>query len=221
MLGAMNDITSSPRGILENFIVFEGIDGTGTTTQLNILSRSLSQLGIPFYTTAEPTDSGIGQMIRKVLSGNYPVTPQTLAFLYATDRNEHLYGTGGIQEHTRSGDLVICDRYFFSSLAYQGNTCGIDIPERLNQSFPLPSLLIYFDLSPETALSRISSRGTPDIFERGEVLLKVSEAYDLILERFASEGLKILRVDGSLPIPRVSELIWKAVFPMIRLSKSS
>ena len=215
MLSRMSVPNSPSRPILERFVVFEGIDGTGTTTQLNILSRSLASLGIPFLTTAEPTDSELGKMIRRVLSGEYPVSPETLAFLYATDRNEHIFGNGGVREQIEFGKLVVCDRYFFSSLAYQGCTCGIDLPERLNQSFPLPSLLIYFELSPDAALERVSSRGTPDIFERREFLREVSESYDRILDRFSKEGLKILRVDGSRPIPEISERIKAAVLSLI------
>lgn len=207
----MKQETGCSRQILEKFVVFEGIDGTGTTTQLNILSRTLAQRGVPHFMTSEPTDSELGRIIRRVLSGSYPMTPETLAYLYATDRNEHIFGAGGILENIRSGKFVVSDRYLFSSLAYQGISCGNDLAERLNRGFPLPSLLVYFELSPETALERISARGAPDMFERREFLRSVSNAYERILERYSSEGLSILRVDGSLSIPKVTDLVWNAV----------
>lgn len=214
MLDTMGAETKSSRGTLDGFVVFEGIDGTGTTTQLKLLSQTLAREGLSFHTTAEPTDSAIGRIIRGVLNGEYPATPETLAYLYASDRNEHIYGAGGILEHLRSGELVICDRYIFSSLAYQGNTCGMELPDRLNATFPLPSLLIYFELPPDAALARVSSRGKPDIFERRELQHKVSEAYDKIIDRFASEGLRVLRVDASLPIPAVAGIIRDAVLSL-------
>lgn len=216
----MNTEKNLSRKILKRFVVFEGIDGTGTTTQMNILSRRLSDLDVPYFCTAEPTDSPVGAMIRRALSGDYPVRPETLAYLYATDRNEHLYGENGIQNQLLSGKLVISDRYFFSSLAYQGFSCGSELPERLNSGFPLPSLLVYFELSPETAFNRISNRGVPDIFERREILSEVAAAYERILKRFSSEGLEILRIDGSLPITAVSDLIWSAIFARFLRSDS-
>ncbi len=207
----MKSAPTQTREVWKRFIVFEGIDGTGTTTQRNLLSETLKGRSIPFHSTAEPTDSEIGRLIRRVLAGDVRVGPETLAYLYAADRNEHLYGSRGIREHLDSGEFVICDRYIFSSLAYQGCTCGPELPARLNQSFPLPSLLIYFDLPPERAISRISGRGAPDLFERGEFLSEVSRAYEGILERFDAQGMEILRVDGSRSIPEVAEDIRRAV----------
>lgn len=207
-------MTSKPnrtREVWERFIVFEGIDGTGTTTQRNLLSETLAGRSMPFHSTAEPTDSEIGRLIRGVLAGDVRMGPETLAYLYAADRNEHLYGPGGIRDHLRAGEFVICDRYIFSSLAYQGCTCGPELPDRLNQGFPLPSLLIYFYIPPERAISRISGRGAPDLFERGEFLSEVSRAYEGILARFTSRGMRILRVDGSRSIPEVAEEIREAV----------
>ncbi|NLJ46364.1 MAG: dTMP kinase [Treponema sp.] len=207
----MNNQAAEGREVWDRFIVFEGIDGTGTTTQRHLLSATLTERSIPFHSTAEPTDSEIGRLIRRVLSGDLRIEPETLAYLYAADRNEHLYGPQGIRDHLESGEVVICDRYIFSSLAYQGCTCGLELPDRLNQGFPLPSLLIYFELPPERAVSRISGRGAPDLFERGEFLSQVSRAYEGILERFEAQGMKILRVNGARSIPEVAEDIRKAV----------
>ena len=207
--------SAGSREVWDRFIVFEGIDGTGTTTQRNLLSEALEKRSIRFHSTAEPTDSDIGRMIRKVLAGDIHVLPETLAFLYATDRNEHVFGMGGIREQLEADTLVICDRYLFSSLAYQGCSCGPELPERLNQDFPLPSLLVYFDLPPDHAISRISGRGVPDIFEQSDFLSRVSRAYDEILNRYADLGLKILRIDGSRSIPEVAEDVFRAVLSSI------
>lgn len=213
--GSMKSQQGRSREVWDRFIVFEGIDGTGTTTQRNLLSRWLESRSIPFHSTAEPTDSEVGRMIRRVLAGELRVRPETLAYLYATDRNEHVFGDGGIRDHLQAGRVVVCDRYLFSSLAYQGCSCGPELPERLNRGFPLPSLLIYFQLSPDHAVSRISGRGTPDLFERSDFLSEVSRAYEGILDRFAAQGLKILRIDGSRPIPEIAEKIRDAVLSAV------
>ncbi len=213
--GVMKYQATASREVWDRFIVFEGIDGTGTTTQRNLLSETLRTRSIPFHSTAEPTDSEIGRLIRKILAGDVRVRPETLAYLYATDRNEHIFGEGGIREHLDAGEVVVCDRYFFSSLAYQGSACGPELPERLNQGFPLPSLLVYFELSPDRALSRISGRGVPDIFERGDFLSQVSRAYEDILNRCADQGLRVIRIDGSRTIPEVADDIQRAVLSAI------
>ena len=211
----MNPENTPARERWDRFIVFEGIDGSGRTTQRNLLADFLAERSIPLFSTAEPTNSEIGRMIRRVLAGDLLVRPETLAYLYATDRHEHLYGAGGVRERLHAGELVICDRYLFSSLAYQGRSCGADLPERLNLGFPLPTLLVYFDMPPEQAFSRIAGRETPDIFEKRDFLSEVSESYEGVLGRFESQGLDILRIDGSLPIQEVALQVREAVLAVI------
>ena len=123
--------------ILKNFIVLEGIDGAGTSTQLNLLKNRLSPEKTVY--TAEPTTLSTGRFLRSVLRGDEKLTPETTAFLFAADRQEHVYGTGGIVESCTSGKLVISDRYVFSSLAYQSITCGEELPH----GAPYVHLVIY------------------------------------------------------------------------------
>jgi dTMP kinase len=155
--------------ILENFAVLEGCDGSGTTTQLELLSRRFARTGW-FYATAEPTGGPVGELIRvllkdearvsegnrdsaeKRIAGGKRVAPETLARLFAADRAEHLYGSGGIVERCSArGELVVSDRYSLSSLVYQAIDCGEELPRILNESFPLPELLVYLDVESETA----------------------------------------------------------------------
>ena len=98
--------------ILKNFIVFEGIDGAGTSTQLKLLSEKDSE---NIYITAEPTEFETGIFLRKMLKGDFPLDSKTAAFLFAADRNEHLFGKGGIKEQTEKNKIVACDRYIFSA----------------------------------------------------------------------------------------------------------
>ena len=137
--------------ILENFVVFEGCDGCGTTTQLGMLEDFFhrSNLSLPaFYRTFEPTNGSIGKMIRAVLRKELNLLPETVAMLFAADRYEHIYESGGIAERCERGELVVCDRYLPSSFVYQGLLCGDELPVRLNRDFPLPQLLLFFDIDP-------------------------------------------------------------------------
>ena len=118
--------------ILKNFIVFEGIDGAGTSTQIEILKKRAD--ADRFFFTTEPTDSETGKFLRKMLKGDVELDPCTSAFLFAADRNEHLYGNGGtncgVVAQAQSGKIVVSDRYLFSSLTYQSVTCGDELPRR-------------------------------------------------------------------------------------------
>jgi len=90
--------------ILHNFIVFEGIDGSGTSTQLGILKK---KLGDKIFATAEPTELPTGLFLRRMLKGEFPVDERTAAFLFAADRCEHIYGKGGITEHVQNGKIAV------------------------------------------------------------------------------------------------------------------
>jgi dTMP kinase len=216
--------------ILNNFAVFEGCDGSGTTTQLKLLSRRAAGLpGFPpFYATSEPTQGPVGELIRRLLkdrgetrdpaSRAVPeprVLPETLARLFAADRAEHLYGPGGIVERCSSrGELVVSDRYSPSSLVYQAIDCGGDLPRILNESFPLPELLVYLDIESETAVKRIAGRPEREIFERLEFQEKVREAYLKLVPQWEKSGVRTLVVDGSRPPEEVAEEVWRAVTEM-------
>ncbi len=109
--------------ILKKFIVLEGLDGSGTTTQLNMLGKKFSQSNINCFMTMEPTDGCIGKIIRKALKKEIVLDKKTLALLFSADRNEHLCGRDSIREYLARGIWTISDRYFFSSIAYQSLDC--------------------------------------------------------------------------------------------------
>ena len=112
------------KDILSSFVVFEGLDGSGKSTQARILSQNLaSGSRHDVVLTAEPTDRPIGTLVRSVLRHQVTTTSRALALLYAADRSDHLYnGESGILKSLDEGSIVISDRYFYSSLAYQGVT---------------------------------------------------------------------------------------------------
>ncbi|MEI6386850.1 MAG: dTMP kinase [Spirochaetota bacterium] len=200
-------MSTPEREIIPGFIVLEGIDGTGTTTQLKRIETHLGRLGIPHWTSFEPTDFPTGRFLRQVLSGEVPAEPATIARLFSADRNEHLYGKGGAVDRLSRGELVVFDRYLFSSLAYQGMDCGLELPAMLNAAFPLPGLLVYFDLDVEIAMTRVARRPGRDIYETHAALERVRGAYSEVLSTFADSGMHIARVDASAPLDEVSMVI--------------
>lgn len=200
--------------ILKNFIVLEGIDGAGTSTQLNLLKNRLSPEKTVY--TAEPTTLSTGRFLRSVLRGDEKLTPETTAFLFAADRQEHVYGTGGIVESCTSGKLVISDRYVFSSLAYQSITCGEELPRKLNQDFPLPEYLFFFGITPQASLKRIEKRDVTEIYEKKDFLEATARQYEKIISYYETlqTGMHIIRLDATESIEKLSEKIWTVLQEM-------
>ncbi len=203
--------------ILNNFVVFEGIDGAGTSTQMRLLAERDSGKKIAF--TAEPTERPTGKFLRQILAGKEKVSAQTAAYLFAADRAEHLWGKGGIVDQTKNGLTVVSDRYLFSNLAYQGVTCGEDLPKTLNSPFPLPQLLFFFDISAQKSLERVEKRGeAKEIYENEKFLNDTASRYRAIIDRYKkleNSGMRIVELDATLPKEKISDLIWKEILPII------
>ena len=122
------------------FIVFEGIDGAGKTTQINLLADKLRAAGLDPYVTAEPTGMETGRAIRRVLSGSVPKTPTQVAAMFVQDRIDHnVDPEQGIETYLAKGKAVICDRYYYSSLAYQGSLTDFDWANPCRANSPLLS----------------------------------------------------------------------------------
>ena len=205
--------------ILKNFVVFEGCDGSGTTTQIGILEgffqKNSSRLSLPpLYTTFEPTNGCIGTVIRSALRGELELAPKTIALLFAADRNEHIYGSEGIAERCGRGELVVSDRYLPSSLVYQGITCGKELPALLNSDFPAPELLIFFDVDPETAQKRIANRKQKEIFDYITFQVQVRERYKALLPNFSANGITVQTIDASGTPEEVGAGVWEAIEKM-------
>ena len=196
--------------ILKNFIVFEGIDGAGTSTQIKkLVERDTTR----FVATAEPTSNETGKFLRRMLGGEFSVDEKTNAYLFAADRCEHIFGKGGVQELCQAGKTVVSDRYFFSSMAYQSVSCGEELPKLLNSPFPLPEYLFYFVINPEVSLGRVNARGEhKEIYETIEKQKKIAAQYEKVIseyEKNADEtGMKIIRIDAEKNINTISEEIW-------------
>lgn len=179
-----------------HFIVVEGIDGSGQDTQAELLEKYLMSQGFNVLKTREPTEEReIGVLIHKVLSGNL-VSPGALALQkwMVIDRSNHL--SKEIEPHLNDGGVVVCVRYFYSTLAY-GQADGLDYDElwEMNCRFRRPDLVIYLDLEPQVSLVRIKERAEQtgkslEIFEKQETLMKVRNNF-LAMQRNFSEMVTI------------------------------
>lgn len=198
--------------ILKNFIVFEGIDGAGTSTQIKKICEKNPQ---KFFQTAEPTSLETGKFLRRMLGGEFSVDEKTNSFLFAADRAEHLYGKNGIIEQINNGKTVISDRYLFSSLAYQSISCGEELPKLLNSTFPLPEILFFFEIDPEISLKRVDSRNEKkEIYEKIETQKKIALEYEKIISEYENNpscGMKIIRIDATKSIEEISDTISKII----------
>lgn len=184
--------------ILDRFIVIEGLDGSGTTTQMKLLVEAFDTMHISCHAAFEPTSSPIGTLVRDVLQKKTVTTPLALAMLFAADREDHLnHPLTGIIERLASGTIVVCDRYKYSSLAYQSVECGFDRVQELNM-FPDPRFVFFIDTPIDDCLKRIDIRSNErELFERQEFLAQVRDNYELIFSRL-DEKVVFTRIDGTL-----------------------
>ena len=191
----------APRGW---FIVFEGVDGSGKSTQLDLLSMKLRDQGIDHMLEREPSDGSIGRFIRDYAeAGERYLSPESEALLFTADRFEH---SKRIEIILEQGLTVICDRYYHSTLAYQG-AAGVDVAWlRDLQKFALkPDLVLLLDVDPEWSLMRVSGR-TLTVFENRNYLKMVRDLYI----GFAKEGeMKI--VDTGRPVDEVEAEVLRLV----------
>jgi dTMP kinase len=183
------------------FIVFEGIDGAGKTTQIELLKAALAERGFFCKTSAEPTELPSGKEIRAALSGKIKKTPLEMAEMFAHDRTLHNTDPEiGINRALSNGFTVISDRYYYSSLAYQGAALGYETVASLNldnKDIRTPDLCIFLDLTPERSLERINSRGeTAEIYENYDYLKKTREMFFEVFEKLRARGENIAIIDA-------------------------
>ena len=183
----------------------EGLDGSGGTTQVQRLCEALGA-----HATAEPSGGPVGQLIRASLRGEEPVADGVLPLLFAADRADHLERE--ILPRLAAGEIVVTDRYYASSLAYQSLVSPLAEMARLNAPFRAPVITIYLDLSPEACMERIERRGASrERFERLEALKDIAAAYGAALALLSERGEHIVRVDAQLAPDAVHAQVLEAV----------
>lgn len=202
------------------FIAFEGIDGSGKSTQVQKLREFLEAQGHKVYVTCEPTDNPIGRMIRDIFNHRMEADQKVIAALFVADRLHHLLNTSdGMLKKIQEGYSVITDRYYFSSYAYH-SVHGIDMEwviraNEMSAQLLKPDMHIYLDIAPEISMARLQKgRDQIEMYENLENQKKVYAQYDAAFSLLENEE-KIFRVDASQDPDVVSEAILQGVKPLL------
>src|SRR6185369_5185164 len=164
------------------FIALEGLDGSGKSTQTKLLAQKLMEQGHKVYTTSEPTTSRIGSIIKDIFKHKIEADHRTIAALFVADRLYHLLNnTDGIVKKLEEGHTVICDRYYFSSYAYQGTHLDMSWvieANSLSADILRPDLNVFIDVSPETSMNRVNrSRQSTELYETLDNLSNVRKKF--------------------------------------------
>lgn len=200
-------------------IAFEGIDGSGKSTQIRLLGEKLKEEGICYYTTMEPTDSPIGSLIHQIMTGRIKTDNKVIAALFAADRLDHLLNdVDGIIHKINEGVTVLTDRYYFSSYAYHSVDMPMDWVIRANEqsgNILRPAVNIFIDIDPDAAMERIAkNRFHQELFEKKSRLMKVREKYMEAFEKL-KDVENIVIIDGNRCEEEIAEEIWKnAISPL-------
>ncbi|RKI74600.1 dTMP kinase [Corallococcus sp. AB049A] len=198
------------------FIVLEGLDGAGTTTQTERLAAALRADGHAVVTTREPSDGPIGTMLRQALTGRLglphgrgPLAQETLALLFAADRTDHLHAR--VLPALEEGKVVLCDRYVLSSLAYQGASLPMTWVDTVNAHAVSPDLTLFVGVDPNVAATRRAVRGGPaELFEADEAQRRIAKQY-LKAIALRQKRERIVNIDGELSVEAVTEECLKQV----------
>ncbi len=195
-------------------VVFEGVDGAGKSTQLNLLSETLEKAKHLWIKTREPTDGPWGRKIRASAQSER-MSPHDELAAFVADRRQHVAEV--IAPQLAAGKIVLLDRYYFSTVAYQGAR-GLSVDEvyLANAFAPEPDLLFVFDLDPKVGLERVARRGAVDLFEEERQQRRVREIFASIELPPRSDGRqRLVRIDASDSIEATAAIIWRQVSQLV------
>lgn len=197
------------------FFAFEGIDGSGKSTQIKYLMEHLRSHGLKCYETCEPSEGPVGTMVRQILTGRMKADSRVISSLFAADRLDHLTNeVNGLCKEIDRGITVVTDRYYFSNYAY--NSVDMDMNwvmecNRLSAELLRPTLNIFLDIPVDVALERISqNRLHTELYEKEERLLAVRKNYFKAFE-LTKETERVAVIDANAEPEVVADRVWEAV----------
>lgn len=197
------------------FFAFEGIDGSGKSTQIRMLTEKLRARGLRCHETREPTDGPVGSMVHQIMTGRLQADGRVISSLFAADRLDHLTNpVDGLCQTVEQGITVVTDRYYFSSYAYNGVDLEMDWVigcNRLSAELLRPTLHIFLDIPVSTALERIAkNRLHTELYEKEERLTAVRDNYFKIFDRFRDTE-HVAVIDANADVQTVADRVWEAV----------
>ena len=207
------------------FIVLEGLDGCGTTTQTGLLKDWFAGEGAGYgkcLATYEPTAGPAGSTARMALNQRLSLDSRTMALLFAADRADHVFKKDdgrqepGLYHMLSHGVHVVCDRYLLSSLAYQSLDLPMEWILQINAQTIQPDLTVFIDIDPRISLLRLrKERPHPDLFEGADTQLRVQKQYEEAIALLQGSGHNISRVDGDRPPEEVHRDIVALALPLL------
>jgi len=204
------------------FFVFEGIDGCGKTTQLELLAQKLGEHGIPHIATREPNGGNpAGKLARAATHGEIDLTDEALALIFAADRSQHIRDV--ISPALKNGEHVLCDRYYFSNLAYQtiGGGLGFGDVAAYNRKAiedHKPDLTFFIDEDVEECLYRIwkrSGKKARGIYENAASLESARKNYLRAFEKLCGEGEVLIIESRGKTIGEISRIVYDKAIDLI------
>jgi dTMP kinase len=185
---------------VSRLIVIEGLDGAGTTTQVRRLVEHLNARGTRAHATREPSDGPVGKLIREMLTGGHAIAGQklsqgTFGLLFAADRLDHLQRE--VEPALSAGTWVVSDRWYHSSLAYQGTGADRDWIAMLNARARKPDITVFLKVRPEVAAERRKAAGrVQELFEDIQMQREVDAGYRATIDELSAQGERIITIDG-------------------------
>lgn len=191
------------------FIDIEGLDGSGSSTQVRLVAKELRTEKIKPYLTKEPSKGPIGKLVRQALEGKFDaLSPASIQLLFAADRGRHL--NTEIIPQLEKGKMVITDRYAWSSVAFGSVELSREWLLSLNQDFILPDLTIFIEVSPSVCLERIAKEGKGvELFEKREELEQAWDAFHSLVSKYWWTNMAV--VDGEQKREEVTADILKHI----------
>lgn len=208
------DLKFTENTYVGKYYAFEGIDGSGKTTQVEKLSEYFEKQGKEVFVTKEPTNGEIGLLIKKIISGQIKIPPASLQYLFAADRGVHLEEE--VIPHLKSGKVVLSDRSFWSAVCYGISDLGLDESEKerllvaynilaLYGGYLVPDKTFVINVPANVAIERIKMRNDKNtLYEKQGTLEKVQKEYVWLAGKFSD---KLILIDGTKSVDEVFEEI--------------